>query len=221
MSRPYKKRRISFSPTATYFKPAGICLRELDEVVIAHEELEALRLKDQLEHTQEDAARQMEISQPTFHRLVNAARKKIVDALVKGKAIKIEGGNYIMNEKKVSANNAIIAISSSSEDLEGDVDNRFGRCQYFLLVSINEGNIASFKAIKNTKADMRGGAGIAVAQMIADHNIDGIITGNMGPRAIDVLRQFQIPAYQASGSKREAIQLFIENKLTQLQGGCL
>jgi len=211
-----KKRKISFSPSITYFKPAGIRLQELEEVVIAHEELEALRLKDLLEHSQEDAAEQMNISQPTFHRLINAARKKIMHALVNGKAIKIQGGDYIMNEKKLSFSNALIAISSSSEDLKGDVAARFGRCQYFLLVSIEKGEVISFKPIINPQADVCGGIGIAVVQMLANLNVDGVIAENIGPRAVDVLGQFHIPVYQASGSKREAIQLFTKNKLSQL-----
>jgi predicted DNA-binding protein (UPF0251 family)/predicted Fe-Mo cluster-binding NifX family protein len=213
MPRPKKKRTINFFPSATYFKPAGIPLRELDEVVIAHEELEALRLQVLLEKNQEGAAQQMSISQPTFHRLINTARKKIVDALVNGKAIKIKGGNYIMKEKGIaSTNKIIIAISSSSKDLEGDIDSRFGRCQYFILVSIDNGDIVSFESIENVKSDMRGGVGIAVAKMLADHNINGIISGNIGPRAIDVLKQFEIPVYQADGSKREIIQDFIAGK---------
>ena len=212
MPRPKKKRLIDFSPRITYFKPAGIPLKELDDVVLAHEELEALRLQVLLEKKQEDAARQMDISQPTFYRLINAARKKIVDALVNGKAIKIEGGNFIMKEENVASANRIVAISSSSEDLEGNADSRFGRCQYFLIVSIENEKISSFKSIENIKSDMRGGVGTAVAQMVADHGVNGIITGNMGPRAMDVLRQFNIPVYQASGTKREAIEDLINGK---------
>jgi uncharacterized protein len=211
-----KKRKIRFSPNITYFKPAGIRLQELEEVVIAHEELEALRLKDLLEYSQEDAAKQMNISQPTFHRLIHAARKKMIHALVNGMAIKIQGGDYVMNEKKCSFSDALIAISSSSEDLEGPIAGRFGRCRYFLLVSIENGKIVSFKSITNPQVDARGGVGMAVVQMLANLNVEGIITENIGPRAIDVLEQFHIPVYQASGSKREAIQLFTKNKLSQL-----
>lgn len=100
MPRPKRKRTIHFSPKTTYFKPAGICLRELDEIILAYEELEALRLQELLEQSQEQAAKQMDISQPTFHRLINSARKKIVSALVNGKAIKIEGGHYLMQNEE-------------------------------------------------------------------------------------------------------------------------
>lgn len=100
MPRSKRKRIVNFSPTTTYFKPVGVPLRELEEVVLAHEELEALRLQDLSERSQEESAQQMNISQPTFHRLITVARKKIANALVNGKAIKIEGGDYSIEQSR-------------------------------------------------------------------------------------------------------------------------
>ena len=77
-------------PHSDYFKPAGIRKKELEEIILAADEFEAVRLKDLLQLDQKIAAEKMEISQPTFHRLVLRARKKISDAVVNGKAIKIE-----------------------------------------------------------------------------------------------------------------------------------
>ena len=88
--RPRLCRRIRFRPDITYFKPAGIRMVELEEAVLAPDELEAVRLKDLEGFEQEEAAKKMNISQPTFHRIVTSARKKIADAIVKGKAIRIE-----------------------------------------------------------------------------------------------------------------------------------
>ncbi len=96
MARPRLCRRVGFSPDVTYFKPQGIPLRGLEEVILPVDEFEAVRLKDLLGLEQETAAKKMNISQPTFHRLVLSARKKIADAIVNGKAIKIEGGAYKM-----------------------------------------------------------------------------------------------------------------------------
>ncbi len=90
MVRPRRIRRICFAPNVTYFKPAGIPLRTLQEVTIKKDELEALRLKNLKGLEQEEAAKQMEISQPTFHRLLAEANKKVTDALINGKAIRIE-----------------------------------------------------------------------------------------------------------------------------------
>jgi len=94
MPRPRLCRRVWFEPNVNYFKPAGIGLRNLDEVILTIDEFEAVRLKDLEGMEQEDAAKKMNISQPTFHRLLVVARKNIADAIVNGKAIKIHGGNY-------------------------------------------------------------------------------------------------------------------------------
>lgn len=96
MPRPRLCRRVGFEPGVTYFKPRGIPISELEESRLTVDEFEAVRLKDLEGLEQEEAAKKMNISQPTFHRLVLSARKKIADAIVNGKAIKIEGGNYKM-----------------------------------------------------------------------------------------------------------------------------
>ena len=92
MPRPCCQRRIGCHPDTTYFKPAGVPLRDLEEVVLALDELEALRLADLNGQYQEDAAAQMKISRATFARIVEAARKKVADVLINGKALRIEGG---------------------------------------------------------------------------------------------------------------------------------
>jgi uncharacterized protein len=94
MSRPFKCRRVAFIPGVTIFKPAGIPLSSLEIIRFTIEEAEAVRLKDQECLEQEEAAIKMNISRPTFQRLLYSAHKKIADALLNGKAIKIEGGNY-------------------------------------------------------------------------------------------------------------------------------
>ena len=91
MPRPCCQRRVGFVPGVTYFKPAGIPLRDLEEVVVTLDELEALRLADLNGLYQEEAAAQMKISRPTFARVVEAARKKVADALINGKALRLEG----------------------------------------------------------------------------------------------------------------------------------
>jgi predicted DNA-binding protein (UPF0251 family) len=96
MPRPRLCRRVGFQPNVTYFKPAGIRMVELEESILTIDEFEAVRLKDLLGLEQEIAAKKMNISQPTFHRMVLSARKKIADAIVNGKAIKIKGGIYKM-----------------------------------------------------------------------------------------------------------------------------
>jgi predicted DNA-binding protein (UPF0251 family) len=91
---------IDGEPSVTYFKPRGVPLTELEKVSLAMDEFEALRLKDLEGLEQEQAATTMKVSQPTFHRILDSAHKKVADALVKGKAIRIEGGDYVIREKE-------------------------------------------------------------------------------------------------------------------------
>jgi len=94
MGRRRLWRKVSFTPLVTYFKPAGIPLAGLKEVQLLVEEAEAIRLKDIEGLEQEECAQKMNISRSTFSRILDSARKKIADALLNGKAIHIEGGNF-------------------------------------------------------------------------------------------------------------------------------
>jgi predicted DNA-binding protein (UPF0251 family) len=97
MARPFKCRRVAFMPGVTYFKPAGIPLGALEEIRLTVEEAEAIRLKDLEGLEQEEGAEKMNISRPTFQRVLASARQKIASALLNGKAIRIEGGNFEMS----------------------------------------------------------------------------------------------------------------------------
>jgi predicted DNA-binding protein (UPF0251 family) len=101
MPRPRIFRRVWFQPNITYFKPAGIRMAGLEETILTVDEFEAVRLKDFLGLEQEKCAKKMKISQPTFHRLILTARKKISDAIVNGKAIRIQGGNFKMVQPRM------------------------------------------------------------------------------------------------------------------------
>ena len=100
MPRPPKCRRVAFLPNVTYFKPTGIPLRALEEVQLSVEEAEAIRLKDMEGLEQEQCAERMSISRPTFQRVLESARRKIAEALLHGKAIRIQGGNFEMTMRR-------------------------------------------------------------------------------------------------------------------------
>ncbi len=87
-------RRVGQRPAFTSFGPASAGQSEPEEAILSLDEFEAVRLKDLEGHDQSECAAMMDISQPTFHRLVVCARRKIADALTHGKTIKIQGGNY-------------------------------------------------------------------------------------------------------------------------------
>jgi len=93
MPRPRIMRKVWLHPNVTYFKPAGIRMIHLEEIILTVDEFEAIRLKDYDGMDQTGAAKKMGISQPTFQRLIESARKNVADAIVNGKAIRIEGGN--------------------------------------------------------------------------------------------------------------------------------
>lgn len=92
MARPPCCRRVHGKPVASVFKPAGVPARDLDEVVMTLDEFEAIRLSDVEGMYQEEAASRMKVSRSTFGRILEAARGKTAEALIHGKALKIDGG---------------------------------------------------------------------------------------------------------------------------------
>ena len=111
-----------------------------------------------------------------------------------------------------------IAISSTGENLESEVDARFGRCEYFLIVEIDKEKkeIKNFKAIENTAKEQMGGAGIIAGEIVAKQKVDAVITTNLGPRAFSIFEQFEIKAYSGQGKIKRVVQDFIEGKLKEL-----
>jgi len=95
MARPIKWRKIEYVPTSNHFTPnnrVGVL-----ENILKLEEIEAIRLKDIEGLEQSECAKKMEVSRPTFQRILGEARKKIADSIVNGKAIRIVGGNFTRN----------------------------------------------------------------------------------------------------------------------------
>ncbi len=90
MPRQCKKRQINGDFKYTYFKPRAVSMCNLQEIELTVCEIEAIRLSDMQEMYQVDAAKKMDISRQTFGNIIQSAHKKIADALINGKAIKIE-----------------------------------------------------------------------------------------------------------------------------------
>ncbi len=104
VGRPVKWRRVALLPRVFYFRPAAVPLHMLEEICLSVEEVEALRLKDLEGLEQEECAKEMNISRQTFQRVLGSARQKIADALVKGKAIKVGGGDFEMALRRFRCN---------------------------------------------------------------------------------------------------------------------
>jgi len=101
MPRPKCTRQIETPPPVSWFKPAGVSMRDLEEVVLTLDEIEAVRLADAKGLYQEQVAEQMKVSRPTVGRILASARQKIAEALVQGKAIRMEGGTINIRDPKL------------------------------------------------------------------------------------------------------------------------
>ncbi len=96
MVRPCSRRRIMRLPRAVCFRPVGVPVKDLEEVILTLDEFEAIRLADAEGFYQEHAARSMNVSRQTFGRIINSARHKVADILSKGKALRLEGGVFFL-----------------------------------------------------------------------------------------------------------------------------
>lgn len=109
-----------------------------------------------------------------------------------------------------------IALSSSGKDINSNLSEIFGRCPYFFVVEIEGDKIMGSETMENTFANQMGGAGIAAAQAMVEKGVNAVIAGSIGPRALDVLRQFNIKIYQGSGLVKKVLQKFIEGRLEKI-----
>jgi predicted Fe-Mo cluster-binding NifX family protein len=104
-----------------------------------------------------------------------------------------------------------IGISAIGPGLDAEIDPRFGRCPYFIMI---DPDTMKFETIENSGAFSSGGAGIATAQLVASNGITVLITGSCGPNAYQVLETASIKVITgASGKVGEAIQSFKSGKL--------
>ena len=109
-----------------------------------------------------------------------------------------------------------IAISTNGSNLDSLVDQRFGRCNHFLVIELLNQKKINFKVVENEGAKQGHGAGIKAAQQINELNVNFVITGNLGPNASNVLNQSEIKVYQGSGNIREVIEKFSNNELKEI-----
>ena len=109
-----------------------------------------------------------------------------------------------------------IAISSTGKKLTDNVSEVFARCPYFIIAEIENKKTQRVETIENKIASQLGGAGISAAQLIAEKDVKTVITKNVGPRALDVLNQFNIAIYYGDGTIEKVLQEFINGKLKKM-----
>jgi predicted Fe-Mo cluster-binding NifX family protein len=111
-----------------------------------------------------------------------------------------------------------VVVSSSGPGMDSQVDVRFGRCPYFMVVEIEGKEIKGHRAVENTSAQQMGGAGMTAAQAVAELKADAVITVNMGPRAFIVFKQLGIDMYLGTGTVRKAVEDFVAGRLKKVEG---
>ena len=109
-----------------------------------------------------------------------------------------------------------IAISSMSKNVDSKIADVFGRCPYFVIAEVENKKIKETKTIENKNIDQMSGVGILTAKLMAEKNVDVVISKNIGPRAMDVLRQFDIAVYSGEGIIKDVLQEFIDEKLKKV-----
>jgi len=109
-----------------------------------------------------------------------------------------------------------IGVTSTGKDLNAQVDPRFGRCQYFLIVDTDTMN---FEIISNESAMASGGAGIQAAQKVAKTGVEAILTGNVGPNAYQTLSAAGIKVVTgANGTIKEVVEKYKKGELKETRG---
>jgi predicted Fe-Mo cluster-binding NifX family protein len=108
-----------------------------------------------------------------------------------------------------------ICVTSEGTSLDSNVDPRFGRCQYFIVVDTET---LQFEAIQNPNIEAMGGAGIQSAQLVASKQIKAVLTGNVGPNAFQTLQAAGIGVFTGvSGTVKEAIEKYKKGELKVTQ----
>lgn len=234
MVRPRKCRRVNAPPDVSYFKPRGVALSDLNEIVLSVEGYEALRLADLQGLKHEDAAERMQVSRQTFGRILYQARQTVAKALTHGWALCIRGGDYNFDQpesdscckrqlkpgRQASGPNAQevsmtkIAITSEGPTLDDALDPRFGRAAGFVVV---DPQTLTFEYVDNGASQaMAQGAGIQAAETIARAGAKVLLTGYVGPKAFMALQAVGIKVAQnlENMSVRQAVERYNAGEVT-------
>lgn len=210
MARPPKCRKISGYPDYWSFSPEESTEKEL---ILNLDEYEVIRLIDFLGKKQEEAAAQMQVARTTVTYIYESARKKIADALVNGKTLRISGGNYILssnkNENLKEKGEGIMRVAVTYEN--GEIFQHFGHTKQFKVYDIELEKIVNEQVV-----DTNGQGHGALAGFLKNSSIDILICGGIGQGAQMALNEIGIKLYAGiSGSADEAVVMLIDGSLPQ------
>ena len=215
MTRPKSLRQIEVLPGNTWFKPAGVSMRNLEEVSLTLDEFEAIRLADMEGLYQSNVAERMNVSRQTIGRILSNAHKKIAEALVHGKAIRLEGGKVQLKQVDTKVlknqNGYRIAIPSTGMSLDDPMDPRLGNCQYLIIFNTEDDSIEVIDNSKNNDLDKTTGGNTILH--ILNTKVDAIITCDIGKNISASLAENNIEIYVIdSGNGHQAVSLFKKEK---------
>lgn len=236
MPRPSLPRRIGQRPQATYYKPAGVPLHRLREVVLGLDEIEALRLVDLEGLYQEAAAERMGVSRPTLSRILASAHRKVAEALVQGQALRVEGGAIEDEIAEASCAGSRRGTQSCHASTRGrrrrghvNASDKSRNRTMKIVITAESGAIdarvdpqfgraASYilydletnhwSAHDNApNVQAEQGAGVQAAQAIIGLGPTAVVTGQCGPKAFRALQAAGVAIYTgAQGTVREAVE---------------
>ena len=105
-----------------------------------------------------------------------------------------------------------LAVCAKGEGLNAEVDQRFGRCPFFVIVDTEKGEV--IESLSNENAQAAGGAGPQAAQLLAGRNIEAVVLGNVGPNAIEALKAARVKVYSGvTGTVEDTLEKFLEGSL--------
>lgn len=233
MPRPCHCRRVSALPKAAYFKPRGIPLSELAETVLPVDGLEAVRLADYQGLNMDEAAARMGVSRHTFGRLLRKAHHCVAQALIEGRALRIEGGvcaltgeTNVQGEISMSETILVAVPSDAPGGLEAVPSAHFGHCDAYTLAHVENGAVSDVRVLPNSGHEH--GNCLQPVQELAAQGVRALLAGGMGMRPLNAMQAAGITVYYNAGQATvgDALKAFAEGKLQAFgteqlcRGGC-
>ena len=232
MTRPPKWRCVQCRPGARVFGPAGVPVRELDQVKLRFDELEALRLLHLEGATQTEAGQRLGVSGSTVSRMAQRAHRIITEALVLGKAVCIEGGPVTVvrlsttlvdqaepdrTRGKTDANEGEIMIIAVPY-LDGNVNAHFGSTQAFLVARAVDGQMqeTSIFEVQGVQHNHSG-----IAGFLKEQGVEVILAGGMGAPMQQALKQGGFSLYcGVTGPAEAAVAAFLRGEIRPSDATC-
>ncbi len=234
MARPKKCRKVCQMPSAREFRPAepSPCT---SAVILCVDEYETIRLIDREGFSQEECASFMQVARTTVQMIYNSARKKIADALVEGRTLQIQGGDFRLCDGQEEScacggcrkhrqkhhhckEDGTMRIAIPLDENKQDVCLVLARAPYFLFRDGDQQTV-----VENPAAQAPGGAGVQAAQFLVDSQVATLITPRCGQNAAEVFTAAGMTIYKSAGkTAAENLKALGEGKLealTHFHGG--